>query len=159
MTLGRSSTGAIKIKTDSPGLRAVECACCVECNCSNRPTGKFKFISTSFSPIVYQDTVEQCVELYPGDPNPIIYHAFAALANGGAMTLVWRNCSGDNWMNWEVTLYNFSGSVSYQCSNMLAFTSSIDPTGTHQFYGCFSYEPGYCDECDDWTVTIGLNNE
>lgn len=28
MTLGRSSTGAIKIKTDSPGLRAVECACC-----------------------------------------------------------------------------------------------------------------------------------
>ena len=28
MTLGRTSTGAIKIKTDSPGLRAVECACC-----------------------------------------------------------------------------------------------------------------------------------
>lgn len=28
MTLGRTSSGAIKIKTDSPGLRAVECACC-----------------------------------------------------------------------------------------------------------------------------------
>jgi hypothetical protein len=28
MTLGRTPTGAIKIKTDSPGLRAVECACC-----------------------------------------------------------------------------------------------------------------------------------
>lgn len=28
MTLGRTSTGAIKIKTDSTGLRAVECGCC-----------------------------------------------------------------------------------------------------------------------------------
>lgn len=29
MVIGRSSTGAIKLKTDSPkGLRAVECACC-----------------------------------------------------------------------------------------------------------------------------------
>jgi len=37
MTLGRSSTGAIKIKTDSPkGLRAVECGCCGggSCGCS-----------------------------------------------------------------------------------------------------------------------------
>jgi hypothetical protein len=35
MTLGRTSTGAIKIKTDSPGLRAVECACCgSECGCA-----------------------------------------------------------------------------------------------------------------------------
>ena len=33
MTLGRSSTGAIKIKTDG-GLRAVECACCGGCVCS-----------------------------------------------------------------------------------------------------------------------------
>jgi hypothetical protein len=32
MTLGRSSTGAIKIKTDG-GLRAVECACCGGCGC------------------------------------------------------------------------------------------------------------------------------
>ena len=31
MTLGRTSSNAIKIKTDSPGLRAVECACCSEC--------------------------------------------------------------------------------------------------------------------------------
>jgi hypothetical protein len=32
MTLGRTSSGAIKIKTDSPpGLRAVECACCDPC--------------------------------------------------------------------------------------------------------------------------------
>ena len=28
MTLGRTSSGAIKIKTDAPGLRAVECGCC-----------------------------------------------------------------------------------------------------------------------------------
>lgn len=38
MTLGRTSTGAIKIKSDSPnGLRAVECACCGgggSCGCS-----------------------------------------------------------------------------------------------------------------------------
>ena len=38
MTLGRASSNAIKIKTDSPlGLRAVECACCGGggvCQCS-----------------------------------------------------------------------------------------------------------------------------
>jgi len=28
MTIGRTTAGAIKIKTDSPGLRAVNCACC-----------------------------------------------------------------------------------------------------------------------------------
>jgi hypothetical protein len=33
MTLGRTSSGAIKIKTDSPGLRAVECACCATLSC------------------------------------------------------------------------------------------------------------------------------
>ena len=34
MVIGRSSTGAIKIKTDSPlGLRAVNCACCGGCDC------------------------------------------------------------------------------------------------------------------------------
>jgi hypothetical protein len=32
MTLGRTPTGAIKIKTDG-GLRAVECACCGGCGC------------------------------------------------------------------------------------------------------------------------------
>jgi len=32
MTLGRTPTGAIKIKTDG-GLRAVECACCNPCGC------------------------------------------------------------------------------------------------------------------------------
>jgi len=35
MTLGRGSTGSIKIKTDDAGggLRAVECACCGPCTC------------------------------------------------------------------------------------------------------------------------------
>ena len=32
MTLGRTSSGAIKIKTDG-GLRAVECACCGDAGC------------------------------------------------------------------------------------------------------------------------------
>ena len=37
MTLGRTSSGAIKIKTDSAGggLRAVECACCGGCGCAS----------------------------------------------------------------------------------------------------------------------------
>jgi hypothetical protein len=34
MTLGRTSSGAIKIKTDG-GLRAVGCACCNPCGCRN----------------------------------------------------------------------------------------------------------------------------
>jgi len=34
MTLGRTSTGAVKIKADGTlGLRAVECACCGPCTC------------------------------------------------------------------------------------------------------------------------------
>ncbi len=33
MTLGRTSTGAIKIKTDG-GLRAVNCGCCSTCGCA-----------------------------------------------------------------------------------------------------------------------------
>ena len=37
MTLGRTSSNAIKIKTDSPGLRAVECACCGGVSCGCRP--------------------------------------------------------------------------------------------------------------------------
>jgi len=158
MIIGRTPEGLIKTKSDSPlGLRAVNCACCGGCNCINRPAGKYKFISTNFSPIVYQDTVEQCFELYPNDPNPIIYHTFAVLENGGNMTLIWRNCSGSYWLNWEVTLYTTT--VPFQCANMSAFPSSIDPSGTHQFYGCFPFNPGDCDDCDDWTVTIGLNNE
>ena len=37
MTLGRTSSGAIKIKTDEAGggLRAVNCACCGGCGCYN----------------------------------------------------------------------------------------------------------------------------
>ena len=38
MTLGRTSAGKIKIKTDTPkGLRAVNCACCVTGPCSGCP--------------------------------------------------------------------------------------------------------------------------
>jgi hypothetical protein len=152
MTLGRTPSGAIKIKTDG-GLRAVGCACCGGCNCSNRPTGKYKFISTNFSPIVYQDTDERCYTAYPGDPNPNIWHTVAVLENGGTMTLIWRNCDGNGWINWEVTLFNFSGP--WGCANLSAFPSlsTIDPSGTHQFYG--QMDPS----CVGWEVTIGLNNE
>ena len=159
MILGRTPAGAIKTKTDGAlGLRVVNCACC-GCNCSNRPTGKYKFISTNFSPIVYQDTIEQCFELYPGDPNPYIFHTTVILENGGVMALIWQNCDGNGLRNWEVKVLTSNPSVPWQCSNLSAFPSSIDPSGTHQFYGCFPFNPGDCDDCDDWTVTIGLNNE
>jgi hypothetical protein len=40
MTLGRTPAGAIKIKKDDPlGLRAVECACCVNCGCATAISG------------------------------------------------------------------------------------------------------------------------
>jgi len=159
MVLGRTPAGLIKTKTDG-GLRAVNCACC-GCNCSNRPTGKYKFISTNFSPIVYQDTDEQCYESYPGDPNPYIFHTTVILENGGVMALIWQNCDGNGLRNWEVKVITFNPSVPWQCSNLSAFPSNfaIDPSGTYQFYGCYPFNPGDCDDCDDWTVTIGLNNE
>ena len=41
MTLGRTPAGAIKIKTDDPlGLRAVNCACCVNCGCDTAISGE-----------------------------------------------------------------------------------------------------------------------
>jgi len=39
MTLGRTASGAIKIKTDG-GLRAVECACCGGCGCAATISGE-----------------------------------------------------------------------------------------------------------------------
>ena len=51
MTLGRTSTGAIKIKTDTPGLRAVECGCC-QGGCQSCPvtditiTSEFRLLRT-----------------------------------------------------------------------------------------------------------------
>ena len=60
MTLGRSSTGAIKIKTDAEGggLRAVECACCGGCGCQTSP-------SAALIPILDAATYATCNGLPP----------------------------------------------------------------------------------------------
>jgi hypothetical protein len=48
MTLGRSSSGAIKIKTDG-GLRAVECACCggIECQITEEQLNNIRYGGTT----------------------------------------------------------------------------------------------------------------
>lgn len=39
MTLGLTSSGAVKIKTDNDTTRAVNCACCNPCGCASSITG------------------------------------------------------------------------------------------------------------------------
>jgi hypothetical protein len=54
MTLGRSSTGAIKIKTDEEGggLRAVECACCRKCGFKLSDANVFEITKQEFDSIL-----------------------------------------------------------------------------------------------------------
>lgn len=49
MTLGLTSTGAVKIKTDDGGLRAVNCACCVPlvCGCMYAPSNLITIIESA----------------------------------------------------------------------------------------------------------------
>ena len=149
MTLGRSSTGAIKIKTDG-GLRAVNCACCGSpCNCPTRPNPdlRYKFVSTNFAEIVYQDVGEQCFPSSPGEPVLSLFYAFAVLSNGASMSLIWRNCVFGYFIKWEITLI---GSSPDYCSNLLAISFSDDPSGTRYFDGA--------GDCDGWAVTIGVDD-
>jgi hypothetical protein len=140
MTLGRTPTGAIKIKTDG-GFRAVECACCGSCDCENLPLGKYKIASVNFGNILNPDAILVCSS------------AVAAISNGATVSMVWQNCSEPYWTDWIIYCL---GAQPFECSNLVAFVSG-SPVGTHTLFGCWNYDnasPNPCDSCAGWTVTI-----
>ena len=123
MTLGRASSGAIKIKTDG-GLRAVECACCAPpCECPDSPgspfvppiAGEFE-IDGSWSSTVFRDPYSTCGR------------AVSLLADGTTLSVIW-DCSG----RWNV--YALNSSAIYECQNLYTAIFSASPVGTFTLFG------------------------
>ena len=157
MTLGRSSTGAIKIKTDG-GLRAVECECCSPpCNCNPPLTVKYKFTAASFGSIATEQFWSACGTLI-------------ANASTGHYITAERKCTNGTipyWFDgWEIYV---RGGGTFECGNLVAFVFSSSPVGTHELYGANCFDPAVDCPCGDhwgggnssprWTLTIGESTE
>ena len=147
MTLGRATSGAIKVKTDEAGggLRAVSCACCVSCNCNPPLTVKYKFTQT-FSPIIGEQIWSPCGEL------------IAMTASGHSISAIRRCTNGatpDYFDGWE--FYAFGGSV-YSCVFLFTLVFGPSPVGTHNMYGNQCIDINDC-PCESWTLTIAEDTE
>lgn len=123
MTLGRTSSGAIKIKTDG-GLRAVECTCCASpCSCPdnqgfifNPPiTGEFQIDGD------WSSTIDR-------SPYSICGQAISLLADGTSLSVIWQ-CSGQ----WNIYALNLT--TIYPCQNLFGAIFSANPIGTFPIYG------------------------
>ena len=119
MTLGRTSAGKIKIKTDTPkGLRAVECGCCGNClfdAFSPTPTPiegaqKFKYLT-------YETTINYSV----GEFNPALESWWLDCAPAGDEGDFTCNAQGSRQrgesqsLNYKVTLSLKSGEFGCDC--------------------------------------------
>jgi hypothetical protein len=99
MTLGRSSSGAIKVKADgAAGLRAVECACC-------GPTCNFFPSSFSYIYLQYNDSLPN--EIYIGGSriflNQVVTHV---IPNGPNVNrTIWGGITGGTLMTRNGTSY------------------------------------------------------
>lgn len=148
MTLGRSSSGAIKIKTDEAGggLRAVECGCCAPpCNCNPPLTVKYKFTDT-FSPIIGEQSWSSCGLLV------------ARTASGHSISANRRCTNGvsPDWFDgWDIRAL---GGSDFECANLIAFVFGLSPVGTHALFGNYC-NPGDPCPCDGWTLTIVEDTE
>ena len=159
MTLGRTSSGAIKIKTDEAGggLRAVECACCSSCNCNPPLTVKYKVTGISFGSIAIEQFWSACGILI-------------ANASTGHYITAERKCTNGTipyWFDgWEIYV---RGGPTFVCSNLAAFVFSSSPVGTHELYGGNCWDPEVDCPCGDhlnggnnsprWTLTIEEDTE
>ena len=140
MTLGRTASNAIKIKTDGT-TRAVECACCAPpCECPDSPwspfvppiDGTFE-VSASWSSTVYQFPYNKCGIVQ------------AVLADGTDLSVIWQ-CSG----RWNIYALNFDPNLPNCCQNLFGAVFDLSPVGTFQLFGCFPSEPA----CENRFVTI-----
>ena len=147
MTLGRTSSNAIKIKTDG-GLRAVNCACCVPpspCNCNPPLTVKYKFTGT-FSPIIGEQAWSSCGLLV------------AKTASGHDISASRRCTDGvsPDWFDgWDIRAI---GGSDFRCANLMNLVFGPSPVGTHILFGNFCFDPNDC-PCRDWTLTIAEDTE
>ena len=85
MTLGRTSTGAIKIKSDG-GLRAVNCACCNPCGCGfiSAPESLRETLENATSAFIWGYNTN---EFFPGMPEEDFFWAMnSAFPGGGSPT-------------------------------------------------------------------------
>lgn len=122
MTLGRTASNAIKIKT-SP-TRAVNCACCAPpCVCPDSfgspfippIPGEFQ-IDGDWSPTIGRSPYSACGQ------------AVSLLADGTSLSVVWQ-CSGQ----WNI--YALNPSAIYPCQNLFGVIFSASPVGTFTLFG------------------------
>lgn len=146
MTLGRTSSGNIKIKTGG-GLRAVGCACCAPpCDCNPPLTVKYKF-TAAFSSIVGEQIWDPCGAIVAGTASGHIISAIRRCTNGTQF---------QSWFDgWEI--YAFGGG-SFECFNLYSFVMGASPVGTHELRGNYCY-PGDPCPCEGWTLTIAEDTE
>lgn len=140
MILGRSPSGAIKIKTDGD-LRAVNCACCqAPCECPDSLgspfvppiAGEFE-IDGSWSATTFRFSYNECGI------------AQSLLADGTSLSVTWQ-CFG----GWYIRALNTSISP-LCCQDLLGVIFASSPVGTFPiFSNCMPPDPS----CEGYTVTI-----
>jgi len=121
MTLGRTSSGSIKIKTDG-GLRAVECACCVPCypECGKTeppPPGKWKIAGADYG------YYNPCGTIY-GKIGTSDFSAIWACADEYAGYEA----------KWILFGYEDYTSPNFTWGAVFGLVYTDDPSGTHQLY-------------------------
>jgi len=141
MTLGRTASNAIKIKTDGGTTRAVECACCGGCpDCEiPPPPGKWKITASSLGPITYQSPYDPC-------------GSAVATAGGWTLSIVWQ-CYAGFWTAFGINL----NEPYWACQYIVGFPNSPDPSGTVSIIGCTADDP-QC-TCFDYTFTVEPDND
>ena len=170
MTLGLTSSGAVKIKTDG-GLRAVNCACCgTPCECPLPDSIKGKKIavtSVSWSSIVSFSTMDACGNFSAHTADG--YSIFVARANTPPPECIWDEL-------WVGQVYNGGPTgEGNTCNSLSTFIFAVNPSGTHPVYddyACGSRQdyPDYDPDtntsamydaclinsatCSAWTLTI-----
>lgn len=142
MIIGRTSSGAVKIKTDSPkGLRAVECECCGPIDpCQDCPPFNENLtfqVSGEYLPSQIQTFEYTPVSCCEPIRNCIYY--FDAIGSDGAFSLSLIRSSNGNNCGWTLSLgIQFMGIIcGFPCGMVLynQGVSSIladDPRGVHQ---------------------------
>ena len=125
MTLGLTSSGAVKIKTDG-GLRAVNCACCGVCGCDvvrSRATPELIEILQNATAATINGIAADSFDFYGNDPNepdwPISWQALWCFdLDDCAKYFLYAQ-----WNGWETD----PTSLAYQCFNMFGVRDSDPP--------------------------------
>lgn len=129
MTLGRTPEGVIKIKTDEEGggLRAVNCACCVNCGCATA-------ISGDLLQTMRNATTGTC-----NGASPLSFNA-----SGGGFSAIW-NIGG--------TFYNCALAANANCFSF-GGNNGFNEIKSGPSEGCCPIDLPFPVTCADVTYTI-----